>query len=287
MIMNYSNHTRGKQAQEILAAQHPDGTWGGMFHSFAQPNGKNPLTTEQALRRLKVLGFTIEDEPIRRIVDCMVTCLRGQRTIDNYRESGYDWDLFSRMMLSAWVRVFEPANEAALEHAKQWGKVIEAAFADGSFCQKAYSKAFAKEFAKNQTSVKEIGVTIFYPMILLQGILPEETERHFLDYVLTNPGGIYYIHAKPLNQLPLEFATKETSCYLAAIETLAGYKTAKDKLGFVVKWLEANRDENGQWDLGAKAKDNVYFPLSDSWRKAEDRRADCTERIEKLLGRLK
>jgi len=134
--------------------------------------------------------------------------------------------------------------------------------------------------------LKEIGFTIFYPMNLLQGVLPEETERQVLDYVLQNPGGIYYIYAKPLNQLPMEFASKETSYYLAAMEILAGYKTAKEKLSFVVDWLIENRDENGQWDLGPKAKDNVYFPLSDSWRKTEDRKADCTERIEKLLGRL-
>lgn len=246
--MNYNNHTTGKHVQEIIALQHPDGTWGEMFHSFAQPNGKSPLMTEQALRRLKVLGFTIEDEPIRRIVNCMVSCLKGERTIDNYREKGYDWDLFS---------------------------------------QEAYSKAFAQEFARNQANLKEIGFTIFYPMNLLQGVLTEETERRMLDYVLASPGGIYYIYAKPLNQLPAEFASKETSYYLAAIEILAGYKTAKEKLGFVVDWLESNRDENGQWDLGAKVKDNVYFPLSDSWRKAEDRKADCTERIEKILQKLK
>ncbi len=285
--MEYSNHIIGKQAQEILAMQHPDGTWGNMFHSFAQPNGKNPLTTEQALRRLKVLGFTIEDEPIRKIVDCMVSCLKGERTIDNYRESGYDWDLFSRMMLSAWVRIFEPANEVALAHAKQWGKVIEVAFADGKYNPAAYSDAFAAEFAKKHTPIKEIGFTIFYPMNLLQGVLPEETERNMLDYVLASSSGIYYIYAKQLNKLPAVFASKETSYYLAAIEILVGYKTAKEKLAFVVDWLNANCDENGQWDLGPKAKDNIYFPLSDSWRKAEERRADCTERMERLLGRLK
>ena len=27
---------------------------------------------------------------------------------------------------------------------------------------------------------------------------------------------------------------------------------------------ENNIDENGQWDLGTKAKDNVFFPLSDT-----------------------
>ncbi len=285
--MNYSNHTTGRHAQEILALQHPDGTWGDMFHSFAQPNRKSPLTTEQALRRLKALGFTIEDEPIRRIVDCMVSCLEGERTIDNYREKGYDWDLFSRMMLSAWVRLFDPDNEVALAFAKQWANIVEAAFAGGEFYQTAYSEAFAREFARNQTPIKEIGLTVFYPMNLLHGVLTEETERNMLDYVLTSPSGIYYIYAKPLNRLPAEFASRETSFYLAAMEILAGFKTAREKLSFVMDWLEANRDENGQWDLGAKAKDNVYFPLSDSWRKAEDRRADCTERIERLIQRIK
>lgn len=285
--MDYTNYTTGKHAQEILTMQHPDGTWGEMFHSFAQPNGKSLLTTEQALRRLKALGFTIENEPIRRIVDCMVSCLKGERKIDNYQEKGYDWDLFSRMMLSAWVRIFETDNQVAMEHAKQWAKIVEAAFAEGRFNQAAYSKAFVQEFAKNQAPLKEIGFTIFYPMNLLQGVLTEETERNMLDYVLESPNGIYFIYAKPLNQLPEVFASKETSNYLAAMEILAGYKTAKEKLSFVVEWLEAKREENGQWDLGAKAKDNVYLPLSDSWRKAEDRRADCTERIERLLQQLK
>ena len=63
--MNYKN---GKIAQEIVLLQKEDGTWGNEFHSLAIPSNKAPLTTEQALRRLKYLGFTIEDEPIRKAV---------------------------------------------------------------------------------------------------------------------------------------------------------------------------------------------------------------------------
>ena len=67
---------------------------------------------------------------------------------------------------------------------------------------------------------------------------------------------------------------------------MSGYKLAKEKLGFVVDWLKDNIDENGQWDLGTKAKDNVYLPLSDSWKKTAYRRADCTERITTILQKL-
>ena len=78
------DYKHGKIAESILALQNEDGTWGNMFHSLAVPNNKTPLTTEQALRRLKGLGFTLEDEPIRKAVDCMVSCLRGERRIDDY-----------------------------------------------------------------------------------------------------------------------------------------------------------------------------------------------------------
>lgn len=73
---------------------------------------------------------------------------------------------------------------------------------------------------------------------------------------------------------------------LSAIEILSGYKLAKEKLGFAVDWLENNKDENGQWDLGIKANDNVYIPLSDSWKKPEYRKTDCTERITTILQKL-
>lgn len=51
-------------------------------------------------------------------------------------------------------------------------------------------------------------------------------------------------------------------------------------------WLDNNKDENGQWDLGAQANDNMYFPLSDSWRKLSDRIKDCTYRIEKIIANI-
>ena len=117
--------------------------------------------------------------------------------------------------------------------------------------------------------------------------MKEETESRMLDYAINHEKGIYYIYGKRISELPKEFQSIETSRYLEVIDILAGYKSAKEKLAFVVTWLEENRDENGQWDLGAKAKDNLYFPLSDSWRNVECRKADCTERINAIIDKLR
>jgi len=268
---NNMNYKDGKLARQIISLQNNDGTWGNIFHSLSVPNNKKPLTTEQALRRLKLLGFTILDEPIKKAVTCMVSCLNGEREIDNYSEKNRDWDLFTKLMLSTWVRIFQPQNGVALECAKYWVTMIENDFADGKYDE----------------DTGEVDFVTFYEMNLLQGLLSEATESRMLDYVINHEKGIYYVYGKRISELPKEFQSVETSRYLEAIDILSGYKLAKEKLGFVVRWLEDNKDENGQWDLGTKAKDNLYFPLSDSWRNVEYRKADCTAKINAIIDKLK
>lgn len=286
------SHKEGQIAKRILALQNEDGTWGNEFHSLAAPTAKKPLTTEQALRRLKILGFTIEDEAIRKAVDCMVSCLRGERKIDNYWEKNRDWNLYTKLMLSTWVKIYEPDNEVALNFARQWANIMERAFQSGVYDNEQFQTAYQEEFyqGKNyqrEKGVKEIGFVSFYPINLLQGLLTKETESHMLDYVIHYSTGIYYIYGKPLNQLPEVFQSIDTSRYLAAIDILSGYEQARGKLDFAVEWLEKNMGETGGWDLGPKARDNIYFPLSDSWRTVEIRKADYTEKILSIMQRIK
>ena len=108
------------------------------------------------------------------------------------------------------------------------------------------------------------------------------------DYILSYPSGIYYLGcSRAILNFPPVFSSLETSRYLAMLELLSQYDAAHEKLASAVDWLNSNKDENGQWDLGPKVNDRVYFPLSDSWRKTEDRIADCTNRITVLLNNLK
>lgn len=60
---------KSKVAEDIIRLQNDDGTWGNSFHSLGIPRRKHFLTTEQALRRLKVLGFIMEDDPIKNLPD--------------------------------------------------------------------------------------------------------------------------------------------------------------------------------------------------------------------------
>ena len=281
------NFKTGKWAAQIIDLQHGDGSW-GYFHTLSMPTKKQPITTEQALRRLRVLGFTSEDQPVRRALVYIDKCLSGEISIPDYNEVKPDWPLFLRTMFAANMKLFSPGHEAASAIASEWAGVIEKAFSSGVFNQEKYDEAYGAVLRPKSKKIDYFKSFVnFYPIALLPGLLPPETERLMLEHVLNYPGGIYYVgYNRPLTALPPVFASLETSRCIASFELLSNFATSREKLSFAVDWLNANKDERGQWDLGPKAKDGIYFPLSDSWRDAGDRKADCTRRIGALLNKL-
>lgn len=280
------SHRHGKWASVILSAQRPDGTWPAWcFHGLSMSD-KAPLTTEQALRRLHALGFTGEDEPIRRCVDTMASCLRGERKIDTYWEKGIDWAMYEPLMLAAWIRRYDPDQPDALAYARRWAKVVEAAFAKGALDAAAWDAAYEAEFHRRERHPNPIRLSALYHGMLLPGVLSAETERAFVQHLLTRPDGMYYVYPKPLVHPPAVFASKETSGWLAALELLAEYPSAREKLDFAAAYLYMCIGTDGLWDMGATANDKVYFPLSDNWRSASSRKADCTERIRRFLNKI-
>lgn len=277
-------YKEGKWAKQILAQRQEDGLW-GTFHTLSQPVPGRSYTTEQAIRRLLFLGYTAQDEVLGTVVKRMEQCIRGERPIDNYSEKKHDWPLFEQLMLGAWLRILDPQNEAGLTVARQWARIAEQAFAGGRYSREDDAAAFLQWKGRRPKSEFETGFGMFYHAALLAGVLPPRTEDRFLDHCLSRPGGMFYIYDGPLDRPPQEFASRAASRYLAAIEVLSRYDRARDKLAFAADWLCANRDENGQWDFGEKAKDGIYFPLSDRWDKAA-RLADSTHRVARVLTAL-
>lgn len=274
-------HKDGKWAKQLISLQDNEGKW-GCFHSLSQFYNA-PITTEQALRRLECLGYTIEDECIQKAVSYMDDCLIGKNTIPDRREKVHDWDIFTSMILSTWIRRFTHDNPHANKVAGQWGNVISAAFSDGTFDYDEYVRAYHEILGLRPKGGRLIDFVNFYPISLLNDCLDKKTQEAVMDYVLDRDNGIYYIYDKKISVLPQSFESREASRYLAAIELLARYKHARHKLYFVIDWLNYNKNENGKWDMGKSVNDKMYFPLSDDWRKKETREADCTERIVNLI----
>jgi hypothetical protein len=277
-----------KWVKQILDLQHEDGSW-GCFHSLSNPTKEHSITTEQALRRLYVLGLTKGDEPIKRAIAYMEWCLvQPVSPVFHEKKHLRYANIFSDLMLSANIRRFDRVNAPALTVAQKWADILEVAFAGGTYNHLQYVQAYEKilDSKLNHKDGFLVNFSCFYHLAMLPGILSARAESGLFDYVLNNPTGVGYMTEKPVAILPENFASKKTSYWLAVIELLANYRLAPEKLGFVVNYLLQNQLSPGVWDLGAKANDGIYFPLSDSWRKVEDRQRDCSVRIQKLLDKL-
>ncbi len=277
-------HKDGKWAGRIIALQNDDGKW-GCFHTLSASYGA-PMTTEQALRRLERLGCTIEDECIRKAVEYMSDCLDGRNTIPDRPEKAQSWDVFTHMMLAAWIRRFTPDNASANRTAEIWAELLTRTFSSGNYDYDEYLKASNELLGLTPKGARRIGFDNFYPVSLLAGCLNSAAESAFIDYLLSREKGMYYIYGSRLSVLPERLDSLEASRYLGAVELMSKYKCAKDKLRFVAEWLLESRGENGKWDMGSAVNDKVYFPLSDSWRTKGAREADCTERISAILNDL-
>ena len=75
------DYKTGKWASEIIGLQKSDGSWGNAFHTLSMPKSKQPMTTEQALRRLIRLGFTEDDAVIKKALLYMRDCLAKNKSL--------------------------------------------------------------------------------------------------------------------------------------------------------------------------------------------------------------
>ncbi len=271
-------------AKQIIEAQKEDGSF-GHFHSLSEPR-KSPLTTEQALRRLEILGYTIEDEVIIKTVTYMEKCLTKEFEITDIKETHRHWENFVDLMLATWIIRFKKNSKPANRIKNIWARITTKTFSSGEYCIEDFSNAYKEEFGFYDKKSIILTMSRFYNVSILVDALDKRTEEVFFDYVLNNPMGIYYIYPSIIRSTPECIEGKLSSKYLGAIELLVAYKRNKHKLQFVIEWLMDNKSNSESWDMGSKIKDGFYMPLSNDWRKRDNRVKDCTHRINSLIKEI-
>ena len=285
------DYKSGKWAAKIIHSQNADGSWGNNFHSLSMPVSKQPLSTEQAIGRLRRLGFTKEEAVIKKALSYLHDCLAGKKTISDTREKRLDFDIFANLMFAVWIRRFTRDDALANEVADKWKTITKTAFQQGKFDPDMYITAFYDIMKpKYGTAVRTrqfFRPEYYYLISILAGEIDIDIEKAYFDYIMNSEKGYYYGHDGSIMRVPDKFQSKKTSSYLSAIELYCEFpnRYCKDNLKFVVDWLNKNK-QDGRWDMGAAVKDGTCFPLSDSWRTIELRIKDCTYRIENIISLL-
>lgn len=266
--------------RKITDQQFQDGSW-DCFHTLSSGSSTN-LTTENAVRRLLILGLDIDDETIKKAFNYLERYLNKEIDIRDRKEGLSDWTEVTELFAAAWMLEIDSSCEIACSIADRWALLITRCFAGGSFCIDDYYSAFIDIF--NTTPGKRAwDIESFHIAAVLKDRLEPEIEERFIDYLLNNENGMYYVSRGRLADLPKKFMSRETSRFLYAHILLSRYRSYRKKCGFAAEWLMKNRGEDGLWDLGPKVKDNVFFPFSGSWRNVIDRRIDSTLFVQKYL----
>lgn len=272
-------YRNGKWANKIIAMQHSDGSW-GCFHTLRR-DSDTPITTEMALLRLELLGYTAEDECIKRAITHMEMLLHTG-ALPEGKEKTSDFETFVNLIIAARICRFTDRCESANEIAHKWAQIITAAFISGAYSQTDYDTCYTRVFDRKPNGGRLADFVNFYQLSILPGILDKNTEALMIDYILKHECGIYYVYENRIDNVPSNFQSRKANRYLAAIELLARYESGKEKLTFAYDWIKANQQADGTWDMGTASKDGVYFPLSDRWDKTT-RITDSTYRINKIL----
>jgi len=268
---------------KVVADQWSDGSW-GRFHSLSSSSDSD-FTTERAMRRLLNLGLTKDDEPIKKALNYMELYLHGEINLRDRVEKRHDWTLLTRLFVITWIRLFDKENKIANAEAQKWAQVVSEGFVGGAFNQSIYEEAYL-DILKPETRKSIWGVQNFYIVALLPGLLTNNIENSFLDFIMSEEKGIYYIYDGSLKSHPKEFKTKLNSRFLTAHELLSSYSSYNAKSKDTKEWLLNNRNEDGLWDLGSKSKDGIISPLSQSWRSKANREIDCSIRVLRLLKKM-
>lgn len=279
---------RSRWVRELESAQQPDGSW-GRFHS-QDTRVKTPIpTTEFAVRRALALGLDRRSPMLLKTVNYIQAHLQGQLTWSDPPEKHDHPGLWSVNILSvsaAMLALIDPDHPLLDPFWKRWAEIVSAAFESGRYDPQA-------ELSRHQSLVgvpsrRLYPFHVFYPLVILSCThhsLPEALERQMLEFLFHKPGGIYYIHDQPLDRYP-SIDEKGFETWLHALEVLSCFPQWPEFAAPALNWIWAQRGKNGLWEIDHSAYRSYAFPLSESWRRAGNKRVDCSVWILRLIQQV-
>ena len=277
-----------KLITDLIARQQPDGSFGPfrLVPGLDTPNGG---LNETMMIRAIALGLDNRHLVLSNLRHFL------ERTLVDLIESvkkphdSHSMPIARALILAAMLRELGSEHPSVREIVNSWKYVLESSlnadeFQTATFRDKC-EEVFGPDYHFWPDQWPELGFSR-YMLLLMKDELPFAAEKSMISYLINKSRGIYPYSNRSLQYFPLEFASREGVRYISSLEQLTQYTSSAVYLRHTTDWLWEQRDINGYWDLGTMARDNLYLPLSVSWRSKHVRQRDCTVRILILLTRL-
>ncbi|HRW05891.1 MAG TPA: hypothetical protein P5121_12385 [Caldilineaceae bacterium] len=269
--------------QAVRAAQWADGSWGA-FHSKATKRKQPIPTTEIGVERALALGLDASHGVLEQAAAYIVDVMEGRRSFPDHQERNDRWQTGMRLFLAATLARMQPANPLLATDRALWHTIAQRTFQSGTY--RAEDEIAAHRELTGAT-VKESYLVLNgrYQLTLLgsqPGLLSTKLENALLQWLWARPAGIGYLGI-PLSEPPPD-QPGEVDRWLASLELLA-----RSFPGWVqvaqpaIDWLWAQQNAARLWDFGPRPASIANLPLSDSWRRKDQRVFDWSTRVLTLL----
>jgi len=276
--------TRSKKAAlnsrwvyQLKHSQLPDGSW-GRFHSQDTKLKTVFRTTEEAIDRAFALGLEPGDAPLARLHQYILGVLRGETHITDRTEKNEAWPLLVNFILAGRLVQLDPTNKILDPNWAYLLEVASLAFASGEYCLEDEAAAYLRlsgvhipgGFLESQHAL----------WILSSHRLPRQLDQALVNWIWHKPDGIRYLRV-PLSNPP----PRLIGYWLRSMSLLTRFDSWREISIKTLNQMWKLRDENGLWDFGSHIAKSVDFPLSESWRQANNRRLDYSTCLLVLLRR--
>ena len=276
---------RSTMVQMLAEEQCEDGSW-GRFHSMDTTRKQKIKTTEAGVRRAIALGLD-KDHPIcANACDYLVRILKGQQAFPDRPEPNDRWPVGERLFLTATLSLLEPEHPLVQANRAVWIEILKRTFHDGCYDQDAEVEAHCELTGATTMPGFYLTINNRYALELLSSgtnEVPAELERTYLNWLTTYPDGINYIGRCRINQPPTEHPSS-INCWFQSWEVLSHFPHWVEFAQPSIDWLWSQQNDNGLWDFGSRPARYGSLPLSDSWRKKNNRIFDWSTRVLLLLS---
>jgi hypothetical protein len=283
------NLLESKWITQLNNSQRTDGTW-GRFHTQDSSVKQTFPTTESAISTALDLGVDRNDPVLHKVQPVILDYMDGKTSWPDRPEkhdnplAWFVWVKHFSAAVLALIDMYHPRLEAYWD---LWHEALKAAFRSGEYDRQREIDALnslLKCRMKNPVPFHKK-----YPLLILSATgnqLSGGLERKMLDFIMNSPSGIYYVYGKDLSVLP-PILSRDFWHWCRAHQMLSRFFLWQEFSAKAVNWIWAQRTAEGFWDLGGKISRRPFtsFPLSESWRRPENRMIDSTVEMLGLLSK--
>lgn len=268
---------------ELKREQEKDGSW-GRFHSMDSKSKKKIKTTEFGVKRGLALGLEATDSIFRDTVRYLSCLLDGTVDFPDPPERNDRWRTGVQLFTAATLAQIQPDLPILDEVWDLWANIARRTLASGIYNPDVEIRAHRE---LTGASVKDSYLLLDnqYALALLgsrAARLPSNTERALVAWVWHKKDGVRYLGV-PLSSPPHHLTPGTLDRWFTSLELLSCFPSWREFAKDVIDWLWTQRNQEGFWDFGPRASTSFYLPLSESWRKRQNRQYDYSTRVLALL----